>query len=73
MRSMLTAGMPAAIAEATERRISSGPWMRPMASRARASKLWAPTESRLTPAARSASNGACSPVPGLTSRVISAS
>ncbi|MPN49155.1 hypothetical protein SDC9_196769 [bioreactor metagenome] len=60
-------------ASCAARLASALPWMRPSALRCSSLKLWMPSDSRLTPAARKPANLPASTVPGLASSVISAS
>ena len=72
MRSRLT--LPKIVIAASAARFaSSASWTRPSAASLAASKLWTPSDSRLTPAAKKPANFARSKVPGLASSVISAS
>jgi hypothetical protein len=72
MRSRLTAGTSAARRLATAAATRSASWTRPRAARTRSSKLWAPIDTRDTPAAASPSAMAASTVSGLASTVTSA-
>ena len=73
MRSRLTPGMPASRARCREAAVASGVWTRSRKASSAASKLWAPKEMRFTPAAASARRAGAEVVPGLASRLISAS
>ena len=53
--------------------MAAASWLRPMAVSSASSKLWLPSEMRLTPATRSARSCSASTSPGLASTVISSS
>ena len=65
IRSRLKLASPAACSSSAARRVSSAEWMRPSSLSCRASKLCAPSETRVMPAARYSANLPRSMVPGI--------